>query len=112
MISFQQFILDIFQTHAHKHHCNLVQEATFANGGNIYAYVADSVFPIAWLSYKFQAGHNTVCFNGNPLGPDETSYLFTALDGDTIDAMGWKWRQLIIDGLDAGEPVETPTKKG
>lgn len=111
MISFQQKVLNAFERIAHEHYCDIVQEPNYANDGSLYVHRADDEFtPIAWVRYLFSQNQNTFCFNGNELSPADTSYLLKATEGAKIDAMLDKWRQLIEDGLEAGQAVETPRK--
>lgn len=103
MISFQVKILAQLEEAARREGCELVHVSEFGNTGEVLAQVKKPAFggpiqTVARAAYHFQAGHNKIQFNGEPMGPTDMSALFAEHEDAKINAMLRKWGQLLREG--------------
>lgn len=107
MQTFQELILEILEaTVWNKNEAREVtmvpiQEPTASNAGTIYVMWEDTFSTLAYFSYHFQPGHNTVRFNGAALGT-ELAFLFKATDSDKMENMWATWHEVLDAAIDAG----------
>lgn len=114
MRSFQEKLLGMLEDAAIKAGCEAVHAPVYANSGKILVQTKNPAFgagpfqTIAYVDYVINNGQSTLCFNGNPISPADTSALFAINEDTKINAAVKKWQKLIAAGKQAGHPVETP----